>query len=179
MIRGVNLGFFRRTREVNRPVVRPDLSPADWLIEALALIMLGIFLGYVVYQYPKLPASIPTHFNASGIADDYGSKSSLIAFTVIALAIYVMMTLINLIPYTFNFPGKITPANAMHEYTLATRLIRVLKAIIVTLFFFICLFTTRIVSHQASGLGIWFMPIFLALVFIPIVIYFILASHKK
>lgn len=179
IIRGVNFSFFKRSKELNRPVIRPEMGPADWLIEAFALIMLGIFIGYVAYHYPKLPGTIPTHFNASGTVDDFGNKSFLLILPGIALFIYVLMTLINRVPHTFNFPGRITQANAMQQYTLATRLIRYLKAVLITLFFFICFFTTRVVFHQAAGLGVWFMPVFLALVFIPIIIYFILATKKS
>ncbi len=42
----------------------------DWLI--LSLILLGFVLG--AYFYPSLPDKVPTHWNASGEVNGYGSK---------------------------------------------------------------------------------------------------------
>jgi len=179
MISGVNFGLFRRTRELNRPVIRPEMTPVDWLLEALALVGLGVLLGYVAYHYPKLPASIPTHFNAAGVADEYGAKVSILFLPVIALFLYVLLTLINLVPHTFNYPGKITPENAMRQYTLAMRLVRYLKTILVLLFFYISYSTTQVVINEASGLGLWFLPVFLGFLFIPIIVYMVMALSKK
>ncbi len=179
MIRGANFGFFRRTKEPDRPVIRPELAPVDWLLEALALIGLVTTMGYVIYVYPKLPSTIPTHFNASGMADDFGSKTSFLFPLGMALFIYILLTLISLVPHTFNFPGKITPQNAARQYTLATRLVRYLKTVIILLFFYISYSTARIVAHETGGLGLWFLPVFLGLVMIPIIIYMVIALNKK
>jgi len=179
MISGVNFGLFRRTRELNRPVIRPEITPVDWLLEALALVGLGVLLGYVAYHYPRLPGSIPTHFNAAGVADEYGTRASILFLPVIALFVYVLLTLINLVPHTFNYPGKITPANAMRQYTLATRLVRYLKTLLVLLFFYISYSTTQVVFNEASGLGLWFLPVFLGFLFMPIIAYMVIALSKK
>jgi uncharacterized membrane protein len=40
-----------------------------------ALVMLAIPFGYAAYIYPGLPATIPTHFNINGEANDWGDKS--------------------------------------------------------------------------------------------------------
>lgn len=179
MIRGANFGLFKRTIEPDRPRIKPEMGPADWMLEAFALIALISLIGYVVYCYPKLPAIIPTHFNAAGVADDHGSKISILFLPGISLFIYVLMTLINLVPHTFNFPGKITPQNALRQYTLATRMIRYLKTIIILLFFYISYTTTCVVFDMVAGLGLWFMPVFLGLVMIPIISYMIIALNKK
>jgi uncharacterized membrane protein len=177
MASGINLGFFNRPKELNRPVLKPEWGPADWLLEAIALIMLAITIGFLAYTYPKLPATIPTHFNGSGQPDEMGNKLTVLVLPGISLFMYLILTGINLFPHTFNFPGKITPQNAMRQYTLATRLVRYLKAIVITLFFSICYFTTQVALNKATGLGLWFMPVFLAMVFVPIIIYMILATR--
>jgi uncharacterized membrane protein len=43
----------------------------------IALVLLAIPFGYAAYLYPHLPATIPTHFNIKGEADDWGTKSSI------------------------------------------------------------------------------------------------------
>ena len=43
----------------------------------IALVILGIPFAYAAYLYPNLPATIPTHFNIKGAADDWGGKSAI------------------------------------------------------------------------------------------------------
>ena len=174
-----NFGLFRRNRiEPDRPVIKPEMGPIDWLIETFALAGLGFFLGFVIYHFPKLPEIIPTHFDGSGHADEFGNKNTFLVLPGITVFIYVLLTLINQVPHIFHYPGKITPSNALRQYTLATRMIRILKTILIWTFFYVCNRTILVINNPASGLGIWFIPVFIACLFIPIIIYFILALKK-
>ena len=174
-------GLFNRRRDnkANRPATRPEMTPIDWLLETAALLGILIFLGFVFYNYPRLPEIIPSHFNGDGIPDDYSSKSSLWLLAGIAVFIYVMMSLIVLIPHQFNYTVKITPENAMRQYALAMRLVRYLKAAIIWLLFYTGYATIRIVANLESGLGTWFLPVVLAGILVPVVIYLILANTGK
>lgn len=162
-----------------RPRSRPELEPIDRILELISIVLLISFFAYLIHKYPNLPASIPSHFNASGEVDTYSAKGTVWALPAIALFTYVLLTLISFIPHTFNFTVKITPQNAIRQYTLALRMIRVLKVIISGLFLTISLGVVRVAMGQASGLGIWFMPVFLILIFVPIIIYFVMASRKN
>ena len=179
-INGSNFGLFRRNRiEPDRPVLRPEMGPVDWLLEAVALAGLLFFIGYTIFKYPNLPGTIPTHFNGSGHPDEFGGKDSFLILPGVAVFVYGLLTLINLIPYRFNFTVKITPANALLQYTLATRMVRILKAGLIWLFWDICHETVQVAQGSSSGLGIWFLPLVLGITFIPIVIYFIVAHRNK
>ncbi|MCK9423659.1 MAG: DUF1648 domain-containing protein [Bacteroidales bacterium] len=172
--------LFRKNRpEADRPVIRPEMAPADWLLETLALIGILSFVGVVVYYFPRLPEIIPSHFNGIGNPDGYESKMSIWALTGVALFIYTLLTIINLFPFKFNFPVKITPGNALRHYTMAMRLIRYLKVILIWIFFYNGLVIIRISQKSASGLGFWSLPIFLGLVFVPVIIYFIFARKSS
>ena len=174
-----NFGLFRRHRvEPDRPVLRPERGPADWLIEVFALAGILFFAGYAIYNYSHLPASIPTHFNGSGKADDYGGKESFLILPGVALFIYILLTLISRVPHTFNFTVKITPANALRQYTLATRMIRVLKTVITWLFWYISYTTIQVARGVSEGLGGWFLPVILGFIFVPVIIYFLMARMK-
>jgi hypothetical protein len=87
------------------------------------------------------------------------------------------LTLLNKHPHIFNYPVKITEANALQQYTSATKLIRYLKIIIVMIFTFIDLFTYLTATGRSSGLGSWFLPAMLILLFIPTA-HFIVKSYK-
>jgi len=164
--------------KLNRPDIRPEPDPIDWILEAFAIIGLLIFAGYVIYQYPRIPGRIPVHFNGAGMADESGDRTNFLMLPGIALFTYVLLTLINLVPQRFNFPGKITPENALRQYTLAMRLIRYFKLIFTVLFLYICISTVNTAKHTSDGLGIWFLPVFLSITFLPILIYFILSRRK-
>jgi len=173
--------LYRRKRDLiaGRPIARPGLFPIDWLLEFTALLGLMIILGFVIYHYPRLPEIIPTHFDGSGIPDDYSSKTSFLMLPAIGLFIYILMSLIVFIPHQFNYSVKITPANALKQYTFAIRLIRYLKAAIIWLFFYISYATVRVVAKTDSGLGLWFLPVVLAGIFLPVIIYLIVAFKYR
>jgi len=175
-----NFGLFRRNhREPDRPVIRPEMGPIDWLIEVIALWGLMFFSGYVIYNFSHLPETLPTHFNGSGQADEYGDKFSFLILPGVALLIYILLTLISLFPYRFNFTVKITPVNALRQYTMATRMVRILKVNLIWGFFYLSYATIQVAKGIASGLGLLFIPVFLGIILIPLVIYFIMAKMKS
>ena len=169
----------RRNSKLNRPLVKPEMAPVDWLLEALALLGLMFLTGYVIYHFGRLPDVIPSHFNGAGEADDYSQKSSIWALPAIGMFIYILLTVITRIPHQFNYTITITPANALKQYTFALRLIRYLKAAILWLFFYISFATVKVVAKEDSGLGVWFMAVTLAGIFIPIIIYVVMASRHR
>ncbi len=163
----------------NRPRILPEMGPLDWLLEISSMIIFLTYLGYMIYYYPQLPASIPAHFNGSGVVDDYSSRGSLWALPAITFFTYGLLTLIARVPHTFNFTVRITPENAMRQYTLALRFIRFIKIMITAVFFTISMVIIRVALKQSAGIGLWFLPVFLGLTFIPIIIYLFLSSKKK
>jgi uncharacterized membrane protein len=162
-----------------RPRIRPEMGPVDWIIELLTITLLISFVAYLIFHYQNLPASIPSHFNASGEVDDYSARGTVWALPAIAIFMYVLLSIISLFPYTFNFTVKITAQNALRQYTLAMRMIRFIKLVISGMFLTISLGIVRVAMGQSTGLGFWFMPIFLILVFVPIIVYFVVASRKN
>jgi len=88
------------------------------------------------------------------------------------------MTILNKYPHVFNYQSEITDENALHQYTNATRLIRFLKLTIVIIFGLIVFRTIQNVSGNADGLGTWFLPLTLGMIFIPI-IYFLISANKE
>ncbi len=176
----MKISIFNLTGKKNedRPKIRPEMGPADWVMELLAMAGLALLFGYAVYWYRFLPDTIPTHFSAGGKVDGYGSKGSLFMLPAIGVFIYALLTLVSLIPHTFNFPGKITPQNALRQYRLAIRLIRVLKIVLVFLFFFIVMMIVRSALNARLDQSIFMLPVMLGLTFIPIVVYMVLAGKK-
>ena len=171
--------FGKPKREPDRPVLRPEMTPVDWIMEGLALLGLLAFVGTMVYFFPGLPGRIPSHFDAAGYPDEWDGKSSLVGLAAIALFIYALLTFLNLIPHRFNFPVRITPQNALRQYTMAIRLVRYLKCIIVWMFFYIHWSILRVALFSSSGIGEWFFPVIIVLFLLPLIVYGVLALKKS
>jgi uncharacterized membrane protein len=128
-------------------------------------------------SYSSLPDTIPTHFNAAGEADGFGRKASIVSLPVVASLLYIGLTLLNRVPHSFNFPTPVTQDNALPQYTNATRMIRYLKLILVVVFAGISYQTIQQANGTGEGLGIWFLPLTLVLIFMPL-LYFVIKSFQ-
>ena len=163
---------------IERPKITPIPTSTDKLVEVLGWIILLALWGWTITHYSSLPETIPTHFNAAGEADGFGSKASVIGLPVIASVLFIGLTLLNRYPHIFNYPTAITQDNALKQYTLATRMLRYLKLVLVLVFGGIEFMTIQNATGKAAGLGVWFLPLTLILVFLPLV-YFVINSLKK
>ncbi len=113
------------------------------IIEGMALIVFISIWVMVIYSYNKLPQIIPVHFDLSGNVDRMGDKSSIFTLPFIASFIYLLLTVLNKYPHMFNYIGEITLDNAKSQYTFATRLLMVIKVIVLSVLFIIILVVIR------------------------------------
>lgn len=160
-----------------RPKIKIKLTQPDTFVEMLGWVTLSVLWFLTLYNYSSLPAIIPTHFNASGKIDSYGSKSTILILPIIGTVIFIGMTLINKIPHTFNYPRKITPENAEKQYTYATKMIRYLKLMVLIVFTSIVYITNLSAMNKIDGAGIWLLPVLVFSIFLPVV-YFIIKMIK-
>lgn len=154
-----------------RPKLKPELTVTDRFAESFSIFLLLLIWIMSLYYYSRLPEIIPTHFNAAGQPDAEGGKSTLFLLPVITTMLYAIMTIVNLFPHTFNFPGKITPETAMSQYTLATRMVRFIKVIMMLMFAVMTYMIIKTATGEVSGLGVLFLPIFVVATFIPMFIF--------
>lgn len=142
-----------------RPKIQLRLSALDKRLELTSKIFLVVMWAFTFYAYLKSPTTIPTHFNASGQADNYGNKLTLFILPVLATIINFGLTKLNKYPQFFNYITKITEENAEKQYTTATRILRFLKLAILVIFSLIILFTYLTTIGVTNGLGFWFLPL--------------------
>lgn len=161
-----------------RPKLKIKLTNTDTIFEFVGWILIVFVWSLAIKNYSNLPNSIPTHYNAVGQADGFGGKVSIFLIPLVATVLFVGLTIINKFPHVFKYPTSITKDNALKQYTNATRLVRYLKCILVFIFGLITYQTIRRAEGQTYGLGLWFLPMILGLIFIPL-IYFIFRSIKS
>jgi uncharacterized membrane protein len=163
----------------NRPRIKVKLTMFDWVSEIVAFAFLIVLIALPIIYYNDLPESIPSHFNAAGQPDDFSSKSSLWFLPITSVFMYLLMTVIEAFPHIYNFPVEITPENALTQYRIATRLIRILKTVIIVIFSFISFQTIKTATGGATGLGRAFFPVFLLLTFGIIIFYIIQSLNNR
>ena len=162
-----------------RPVLNLPLSPLEKIAEVIAGggVLFTIFI--LLQAWPTLPESVPRHFNASGEADGWGGKGSLLILPAIGFVIYVSLTVLNRFPHIFNYPFALTEENVERQYRCARLLISALKAQMVWLFAYIEWQTIQTALGKAEGLGPMFMPVLLIFSTGTIVVYFYQASRIR
>ena len=160
-----------------RPKIKLELTTTDKTFEILGWISVLAIWVFTITNYTNLPDIIPTHYNGAGQVDGFGGKGYIFTWPLIATFLFTGLTILNKFPHVFNYPTNITADNALRKYTNATRLIRYLKFIIVIVFGLITFKTIQNVNGEASGFGIWFLPLTLGLIFIPLT-YFVIKSFK-
>lgn len=160
-----------------RPKIKLEWTKTDALFEIIGWLFVVSVWIITSTAYATLPAIIPTHFNGAGVADGFGGKATIFTLPLISTILFIGMTILNQFPHVFNYPTEITAENALSQYTNATRMIRYLKVIIVFIFGLIDYKTIQHALGSTIGLGIWFLPLTLGLIFIPLG-YFVYKSAK-
>lgn len=160
-----------------RPKYKIELTATDKIFEIIGWFLVGGIWVLTLINYSNLPDIIPIHFNALGQADDFGNKAIILVLPLIATVLFVGLTILNNFPHIFNYPIDITKDNALKQYTNATKLIRYLKLVVVFMFGIIVFKIIQNANGQADGLGVWFLPLILGLIFIPLT-YFLVKSFK-
>ena len=155
----------------NRPKINISLSTLDKILESIGKLLIIIIWGLTLFVYFKLPAIIPTHFNASGEPDGHGNKLTILILPILASLLYFGLTKLNQYPQSFNYIGTITVENAERQYTIASRMLRFLKIALLLIFSHIILFTYLTTIGLTNGLGVVFLPFTLGIALIPIIFY--------
>ena len=161
-----------------RPQIKLQLNQTDKILEILGWVSVVGIWALTLTNYSILPEIIPIHFNGAGKADGFGNKTHIFILPIISTLLFIGLTTLNKHPHMFNYPSQITKENAVHQYTNATRMMRVLKLVIVVLFGLIVFRKIQIVNGHADGLGTWFLPLTMGMIFIPM-LYFLIKSLKK
>lgn len=145
-----------------------SLSAFDKGIEVLCIILLIILWGLSIANYLLSPEIVAIHFDLKGKPDGHGSKWMLLVLPCIPTLLYFAMGFINKYPHHLNYPVTITVSNAKKQYGIATRMIRLVKLSVILVFTIEVLFSLLITLGISKGLGIFFLPLTLLLLFIPV-----------
>jgi uncharacterized membrane protein len=161
----------------DRPKIKVPFEPLDVIVEIITISLLVLLIIYTFISFQEMPDTVPTHFNAQGEPDSFGSKNMMWLLPGIGLAIYIVFSILNRYPHLHNYNVNITEQNALKNYRLSTRVLRFTLLFIMLLFIYIEYAIISYVNDHSNVFGSWFLPIIIVVsLIIPI---FIFIHSKK
>ena len=64
------------------------------VMEVVPLFLVGLTVHLVASNYSTLPDTIPSHFNAQGVSDDWASTNTIFLYRVIVFPIYIFLSIL-------------------------------------------------------------------------------------
>lgn len=176
----INCYFYGLPKCMKRTDIIVPFTILDKVIEVLSILAVLYITALLVFNYADLPNRIPTHYNFEGVPDGWGSKSTVIVVWVVAIFVYIGMTILSRYPGLYNFPVEITEQNISIQYKLAIKLVRTLKLALVVTFMLIMYSSLQVeASQQELIFGPYFFLIVFGITFMPIVYYFVQARKFR
>lgn len=146
----------------------PAVSDRERTAEKLAIATLVALILLPFFYYWQLPQRIPMHFGATGEPDNWGHRLTIFLLPLIALGLYVMMTLVGKRPGMMNFPTKKTPENEAALIEITRLQLRYTKMLVNLLFLYLTWGIIRIALAQATTLPMWPVWVFIGLIFLMV-----------
>ncbi len=148
------------------------MEPLDVIVEILTLSLLVLLILYTFMVYQEMPETIPTHFNAQGKADGFGSKNTMWLLPVIGVLFYVAFSILNRFPHVHKYSVNITAENALKNYRFSTRVLRFTLLSIILLFIYIEYAIVSYLNDNTNVFGDWFLPMIISVsLIVPIFIF--------
>lgn len=137
------------------------------------VLILGTF-GYLLMMLGNLPEEIAIHFDAEGVADQWGDKMEIFKLPVMGLVIYAFATVLQLFPHRWNVGVDPGHKNAKKVYQATKDMIIALKVEIAVIFAYTAYVAAsqQPVNNAILGGSLLFM-------FATIVLFMIKASMAK
>ncbi len=126
------------------------------LIGLLTLVLPVLFWG-------KIPDTIPMHYGASGVADSYSDKSSLI---LLFFAVVMLMGVMNIAIYYVKTSATSKYATDVEKSQMGTVYPMIIFMNLTIQVMFSCIMFCCVTSRN---LGVLFLPVFLIVIFAPII----------
>jgi uncharacterized membrane protein len=138
------------------------------IIEIISITALLFTFIYLMINFSSIPERVPSHFNASGIADAWSDKNFVFFTPVAGLILYLFITVISFFPSVWNLPVVLTEENKYRVLSETRNFISSIKLIMVLIFVYL-----SISVINTMPLFSYFLPLFL-IVFISTIAIFII-----
>jgi uncharacterized membrane protein len=153
---------------MSQPKITIIPKPVDRIMDFAIISGMVLLIILPLYYFPKLPETVPIHYNFWGEADGFGNKNTLLILPPIGLLVGLILLWINKYPHIFNFPVEVNSKNARHLYTLGQRMIRIMNIVTIIIFIYLsyCAF-----NYKAPNVWFNLIPFLVGFVIPGIAIY--------
>lgn len=141
------------------------LRTYDKVLDILSIVILLAATVFVIVNWSKMPEQIPSHYNFKGQPDAYGDGDSLIVTVIMGWIILLSVLILGRLPQLWNTGVERTPVNEAAVNRIIRDMLSVTNVSIAVLFAYM-----MVVPVIGTSMGIWFMPLFLALIFGNIIV---------
>lgn len=156
-------------KQYYRPVLKLPKTTSERIWNIIGL---SIFIGSIIYTFSEwgnLPDQIPAHFNAAGEVDRYGSKYELFILPVIGLLMWGLLELLERYPHAHNYPTRLNESNVEAFYLNSRKMLNIMKNLCLITFAFIAVNMVRIALGETDSLSIWFLPVVIIALLLPMI----------
>jgi len=134
------------------------------------LLSLLLIMGYVIFLiigWGSFPDEVPSHFNAAGVADEFGTKSSLLIEPAVMLGLFLLLAIVECFPNLWNLPIQVsqedTPAVLNICYVLFG-IVKITMILICAFSGFMCIYAGFPVWPMYTMIGITLVGIAVCIV---------------
>lgn len=145
-------------------------------LEALGIfvLLLLVWITWAALYGPNhLADRVPTHFDAAGNPNAWGSPTGMILLPILAAGLYLLLSVVARFPGAFNYPVRVTPENLQRLQSVTLDMIAWLKTELVCLF---AVLQWAFVQAARTGNGSMFpkiVPLFIVAIFATVGWHFI------
>jgi len=164
--------------ELQDPTLK-EYKALNFYLDRLGWMIVILCWGFVFFHYNQLPNTIPTHFNASGVADGFSTRATIFLLPAVLTILYGGLTILHRYPQTFNYPVEITNENKTRQYKNAQSFLVAIKFALSLVFSLITYFSMRAAVLQQKFIPIWLLPLILVLILLPVFIFLIRSSKNS
>jgi uncharacterized membrane protein len=152
------------------------MIPIWKILETVALLAIAAQILMIALAWDTLPADVPRHYGLSGQPDAYAGKAILWSLPIISLFLWGLLTAAG---YLARVKLKRPNSGPTAETGAVKSLVTALKAEIGLLFLYIIWRTLAVARGDASGLGPLFLPLFLAVTAVIVIVGIVNVSKAK
>jgi len=145
-------------------------SRAQWFFEGLSLLLVMFMFAMLAVHWRQFPDRVPTHFDISGKPNGWHGKGSLLILPSTAVIVWIVMTAAQRYQSLINIPFTIDRDSPEVQSVLRNMMIAG-KTTMALLFAWLMRGTVRTALGRAEGIGQWVLPLTLALIFVPLIVY--------
>ncbi len=137
-------------------------------LEAISIVVLG-YMAWITWSAVagpnRLTGAVPTHYDAAGHVNGWGSPATLLLLPIVAAALYLGMTLVSRFPSSFNYPVRVLPSVRAAVEDITLNMIAWIKVELMCLMATLQTAMIQAARGGRAGLPPLLMPAFLVLIF--------------